>query len=70
MYSCSKCKSAVLVTGASVVKTCKCKVKKRRRTFLELLRILAGLYVEDIWVDAPVIASISAEVFNHSKING
>lgn len=70
MYTCSKCNKKVIVEGASVKKACSCKIKKRRRTLVEIIRILLGLYVEDVWGDAPVIASLSAEVFNHSKMNG
>lgn len=70
MYTCSKCNKSVTLKDGAVVKTCSCKIKKRKRTLVEIIRILLGLYVEDVWGDAPVIASLSAEVFNHSKMNG
>jgi hypothetical protein len=71
MYKCSKCNLPVIVLlGESPVRLCKCKIESRKRTRFEKIKMFFKFKVADILVDAPILASLQAEVFNISKMNG
>jgi len=60
MYTCKKCGLAIIVLNGTIIRACKCKEDKRKRTRLEKVKMFFGLKVEDISEDAGVVGNMKA----------